>query len=499
MQHFIFKVGKEAYPLPRTSSFGHWLRQRVLLDKLQSPFGYLLMCVLSLGFAFWIGTSTLTEGWTILLNVILIPCLLGAMLNQRFGLMMMLLVSFSSELFHRYVPDVPITIYLDAFVWIMLFGILVRQTRERNWSFLWNPISAVLLCWLGYVLLQIWNPISPSLSGWAEAARYAGTMLLVFYVGLYAWKDRKHLSQYFYLWMGLVGLAAVYALFQAWGGLPEAERDWLMETRERFQAFYTLDSLRVFSIFRDPSSLGITLSVSAVLGLFWVGLHPLKRPAQIVLGLAVVLMLIAMVYTRTRTAYVILLAGISFFALLRPERKILIGVGSTLLLAAVLAFIPTENNTLKSYQSAFSARSSFSYQTQMENLQYVQPYIRQHTMGAGMGITGDIGLRHTPYTLFSEFPAASGFVRVALEMGWLGLGLFLALLASVLWVGVRRYFRSTSAENRLLYQLFLTAIVMMVLANYLEPVLLQVPTNLLFLFSMAGMMKLAAFEEENKG
>ncbi len=495
MQYFIFKVGEEGYKHPHAKTLKQWVLNLVILDKLQSPLGFLMMCLVSLAFSFWIATSTLTGAWLILLNVILVPCLLGAMLNQRFGLTLLLLIAFGSELFYRYAPEVPIDAYRDAMVWVMLFGILVRQTLERNWQFLRNPVSAVLLVWLGYNLLQAANPIAPNLGAWAEAVRYSGVMLLLYFVGLYTWHERKHLYQFLYLWIVLVTLAAIYGLYQAWAGLPAIEREWLMGSQERFQTFYTLNSLRVFSIFSNPSTFGISLATTSLLSLAIVLGADLRPGPRILLGISIGIMVLTMVYTSTRTAYVVLLAGLCFLALLRPERKFLAATGIILLIALLLALVPAEHAFLQNFQSAFHPEESFSYQTQMENLTYVQPYIQKHAMGAGMGTTGAIGQLHAPYTMLAEFPAASGFVRIALEMGWVGLGLFLGLIGSVLWIGVRRYFRESITASRPLYQAFLTLLLMLVLANYLEPVLLRFPTNMLFILGMAGLLKLRELGE----
>jgi putative inorganic carbon (HCO3(-)) transporter len=496
MQHFIFKLGEEGYKHPRSKTLRQWVKNQVVLDKLDTPLGYMVLSLVSMALAFWVATSSLPVAWLILLNVVLLPCLLGAMLNQRFGITLLLLGAFFIELFQRYTPEVPLSIYMDALVLVMLFGILVRQTRERNWRFLVNPISGVLLLWLGYNLLQLWNPILPSARGWLEVFRLTGVFLLLFYVGLYAWTTRQQILQFLYLWITLVSLAAIYGLYQAWMGLPEFDQSWLMDNRDRFQEFYTLHGLRVFSVFRDPSAFGITLAYTALMSLILLLRKTTPGKLRIVLGLATGLMLLAMFYTNTRSAYLILTAGFFFFALLSMERHILIAAAALLVLVLALMFIPTDHNRLRNIQGAFWPTRSYSYQAQMENLEYVQPYIRRHALGAGMGTTGSIGQRYAPFQMYSQYPAESGYIRTALEMGWVGLALLLFLLGSILWVGVRRYFRTRDQASRSLYQALLTLLLVLVLANYPDQVIMQFPTNVLFVGGMVAIVKLKGFSAQ---
>ena len=79
-----------------------------------------------------------------------------------------------------------------------------------------------------------------------------------------------------------------------------------------------------------------------------------SKPKKVLLGIAIVIMLTAMVYSGTRTAYIMIPAGIFFFALLSGKKWVLIGTGSGLVLGIVFFFIPIENTHIQRLKSAFN-------------------------------------------------------------------------------------------------------------------------------------------------
>ncbi|MCP6423416.1 hypothetical protein NL463_29335, partial [Klebsiella pneumoniae] len=62
------------------------------------------------------------------------------------------------------------------------------------------------------------------------------------------------------------------------------------------------------------------------------------------------------------------------------------------------------------------------------NQKRIQPYILSHPIGGGLGATGVWGVRFAPYSFLANFPPDSGYVRVAVELGWIGLGIFCTLM-----------------------------------------------------------------------
>jgi len=61
-------------------------------------------------------------------------------------------------------------------------------------------------------------------------------------------------------------------------------------------------------------------------------------------------------------------------------------------------------------------------------------------MGGGLGATGAWGQRFAPNSYLASFPPDSGYVRVAVELGWIGLFIFCLLMFTILKTGINNYY-----------------------------------------------------------
>jgi O-antigen ligase len=96
----------------------------------------------------------------------------------------------------------------------------------------------------------------------------------------------------------------------------------------------------------------------------------------------------------------------------------------------------------------------------------------------------------------AKFAPDSGYVRVAVELGWVGLIVYCSFFATILIVGIRNYYRM---RNHLLksYLAALVAVVFsLVIANYPQEALIQAPTILIFYIVMALIVKLKILDEK---
>ncbi|MEM6347161.1 MAG: O-antigen ligase family protein [Bacteroidota bacterium] len=485
MQHFLFKVGRRKYSSPRAYTLRKWIKNQLVLDKLETPTGYLVLGIIALVLSYAIVSAEARIAWLILLNVILLPAMLGAMLSARFGIYVLSVGAFAVASFERFVPTLPLDSYLDATILIMLFGILVRQSRERDWTFLRNGLSAVLTIYLAYQGLQLFNPLAPNGMAWVQAFRESGLILLLFFAALFAWQKFEDLRFFTFFWISLVTLCCLYGFVQAVGDLPSYELNWLLENKDRFLDFYTWGGPRVFSIFFDPTTFGILLASTILLSGGVLADSSLKSWHKGLIVLAMLIMFVAMVLSRTRTAFVILPAGFIFFALLSMDKRLMAAAGIMTLLLAAFVIAPIQNPSIRNFQKAFHPEESLNYQIQMENLSYLQSHIQKHAMGSGLGTTGEIGERYAPHSRFSAFLTRSGYIQTAVEMGWVGLALFLLMIGTALWIGVRTYFRLPAGNAKIYNRSFLTVILVLLLAHYPHQILTQWPTNILFVLSMA--------------
>ena len=158
-------------------------------------------------------------------------------------------------------------------------------------------------------------------------------------------------------------------------------------------------------------------------------------------------------------------------------------VGAVLFVA--LIFIPTSNNTLYRFQSAFKPSNDASFNLRKNNQKRIQPYILSHPMGGGLGATGVWGLKFAPYSYLAHFPPDSGYVRVAVENGWIGLFLLCLLMFTVLKTGINNYYLIKDPELKSYCLGFILVIFAFHIGNYPQEALVQYPSNVNFYLTIA--------------
>jgi putative inorganic carbon (hco3(-)) transporter len=466
---------------------------QLLDNKLQSPLGYFLLSFLAILIAGIISFEGFKVGIVLLAAIIAIPCVVGAMLNLQFGVALVLVFAFFLQGIKR-VADVPLGVALDALIGIMLFGLIVKQVKERDWSFANNEISRAVLVWIGYNLISVANPWAASQLAWVYSVRAMAGLMVLYFIIIYALKDLKYVTLLMKIWIGLATFAAIYAYIQEHTGLRDFEIEWLVADERRHHLLVQWGRTRKWSYLADPTVFGIMMAYTSVF-CFVLIFGPFQKWVKIALGISCFLMLTAMVYSGTRTAYAIWPVGFLFFTLITFQRNILIVAGIIFFFGSILVMIPTSNPDLYRIQSAFKPNDIDSYQVRQENQAFIQPFIQSHPMGGGLGSTGEMGERFSPWHILAGFPPDSGFVRIAVELGWVGLLLYCWLLFTIFKVGIRKYFRTKDPRIKIYYVALLSHLFSMVVANYPQETIAQLPTSLVFYLTIAFLVKLKDFDQ----
>jgi putative inorganic carbon (HCO3(-)) transporter len=151
----------------------------------------------------------------------------------------------------------------------------------------------------------------------------------------------------------------------------------------------------------------------------------------------------------------------------------------------VLVLMPTSDPTLFRFQSAFKPSDDASFNTRAINQKRIQPFIQSHPFGGGLGATGVWGVRFAPNSYLAKFPPDSGYVRVAVELGWVGLFIFCCLMFTVLKVGIDNYFQIRNPELKTYCLCMLLIVFAYNLGNYPQEALVQFPANIYFSLTIA--------------
>ncbi|MEM7368866.1 MAG: O-antigen ligase family protein [Bacteroidota bacterium] len=500
MSSFLFQLEKSPSPLRRKpwQIFRAWVKDEFVLQKLHSPIGYLIFLVMAYAVSWLIGHHGWIAASRLIVAVVLIPCLIGAVFHTRFGLGILLIFSFIHPLFDRMRVDLPMGYFIDMAIWLLLFGILVKRSQAIHRIYYFEPIAFMILLWITFCFLELLNPWGPSAEAWAYAVRDIAEYTLLFFAALYGFRKLEHIQWMAGIWIVMATLGAIYGLVQEWAAFTEFEWNWLLEDYDHFESVYTADRLRKFSFFSGPASFGILMGITSLFCLILIIEAKLSLAIRIILGCCAILMLLGMLYSGTRTAFLILPAGFGFLMLLHLSKRLwisglLMGVVASLLLWV----LPIENASIERMKSAFRPQEAASFQVRMENQDYVQPYIMDHPIGGGVGSTGNWGEQFAPHTLLSMFPPDSGYVRIAVEMGSVGLAIYLLMMFAALAVGVRAFFRMKDPNLRAWLLAFLGVIFALVLANYPQQALTQLPIGFLFFYSLASVVRLKRLSAEH--
>jgi cell division protein FtsW (lipid II flippase) len=208
-------------------------------------------------------------------------------------------------------------------------------------------------------------------------------------------------------------------------------------------------------------------------------LGPNSVRRRILLGIATVLMFLGMAYSGTRTAYAILPVGIILFIVMTINNyKTLIFALLSFLTFAFLIFGPIQNPILNRFRSAFDEDDP-SLQVRENNRDYIQPYIWSHPMGGGLLTTGDTGLKYYPEHELSGFATDSGFLKTALETGWIGLIIQIALYFAALSYGLSGFYRCRDPQLRSLYAAYLCGFFAVTIANFAQVASSKYPMGIL--------------------
>ncbi len=498
MRPFLFKLNEEEQLLHREyPSLTYWLREEFVRRKLESPFGYLLLCSLAMVFAWQIGTYGWVSGAIWLVALQFIPLLLAAMFNLRFGLYLSIFSAFILMGLKKITGNLPLGIFLDASILFMIFGLYLRQIRRRDWRATFHIFTVGIVAWLSFNFIQLFNPNSPSQVAWLYEVRDTALRMMFFFVPLYALTRLDQLERVAKFWILLTSLGALYAIIQEIFGLMPFEEIWIIQQVEEFERLMLDGKVRNFSFFSTPGIMGMLMAGTSVFCLPLFFLPGLRRWEKGVLAVCVALMWMAMFLSGTRTAFVVLPLGFLFLLTLSFDKKLIPFGIAIFAFGVILFFVPLDNPNLQRYRSTFRPSAANSLQERLQNQEYIKPYIQAHPMGGGLGITGKRGQQFSPFKLISEFRPKGGYVQVAIEMGWIGLLLYLGLLFMVMYVGVRNYFKMRNLRLRTWILAFLGGLFVLIIGNYSQNPLMNLPSSLFFYLGMAAIVLLRRFDNKN--
>ncbi|MBU1372312.1 MAG: O-antigen ligase family protein [Bacteroidetes bacterium] len=402
----------------------------------------------------------------------------------RFGVMALLVLSYFIMFFiNTGLIEFPLGLLMDGMLALLAVGFFIQQKYYKNFKIFNNPVSYLILIWISYNLIQVFNPNAASQLAWIYTIRSVAFVMISYYIFTYYIISVKFIRSIIILWLCLGVFAALYAMKQEYFGFFPFE-EW-NHFDPLIQSLLFIDGhWRKNSIFSDPVAFSFNMAICSILCIALIT-GPYKMRSKILLGCLATLFAFVMTYSGTRAAYVLIPAALLLFVIMKLDRYILgLAVVGTLGLL-ILINIPTTNVTLYRFQSTFKPNSDPSYNVRKANQQKIQPFIQSHPIGGGLGGSGVWGVRFAPGSILAKFPPDSGYIRVAMELGWVGLFIICSIMFAGLYFGIKHYFSIRDPELKT-YCFAMTLIIFAItIANFPQEAIVQYPLSIFFYLFLA--------------
>ncbi|MET0635104.1 MAG: O-antigen ligase family protein [Chitinophagaceae bacterium] len=450
-----------------------------------------MMVIISTWFITGLGAE---KGIVVAMGLVGLAITVYTIINYEFGFYVAVVLGHIIFFADRLMPDVlPTALLVDLQINATFIGLLVHKV-VRHESFLKNANHTITFAYLFYtffLILQVFNPEMQSVEGWFFVLRKFLQFLMIYLIALNMFTDLKKIRYFLVFWGVCAFLSGLYGCYQQWFGFMGFEMDWIWAVPGR-SGLYALDNgdFRKFGTLSGPAAYGILCGASALLTAV-LGTREKKWGNKIAWFIAATFSLLGMAYAGTRTAYLIFTAGIVLYVLMTITNRSTLIIASLFFMGfVVVMWGPIYGNvTINRIRTAFDTNDA-SLNVRDVNRALIQPYIHAHPLGGGLASSGVQGLNYNPEHLLAGFPPDSGFVKTAIESGWIGFFLQCLLYCIILLSGVRVFYRAQTRIVRVYCLAALVTIFGFVISQYGQVSIGQIPDCFLFYSLLAIIVRL---------
>ncbi|MBK8553429.1 MAG: hypothetical protein IPL53_21135 [Ignavibacteria bacterium] len=136
-----------------------------------------------------------------------------------------------------------------------------------------------------------------------------------------------------------------------------------------------------------------------------------------------------------------------------------------------------------------------SFKVRIQNKVFIRPYILSHPIGGGMRTSGAGGLQYNPGHRLAGFPPDSGYMKFALEAGWIGLAVLCILYFIILRNGIKAYFASNRKELKMLFAASTAFFFSLYVAQYAQDAIGQITDIVVYYPLIALTLRAKTFNE----
>jgi hypothetical protein len=461
----------------------------VLLWALMVP---LLAYVASTGIKAGVGLSVAIVGGAI--------CLV-CMSNYKLGFYIYITITFILPMLERMSgSEQSVGVAMDVLLLSTLLGCIVKRGDEtiKKVKFFKDPLLVCLFLYLAVLVMELFNPEAHSLLGWYVFMRVAMRCYILLYVGLNVFNSLEDVRRFMKYWLILGTAAAFYCCIQQWHGLLPYEQAFINKYQDKFGTTMIATGIRLFSFMSDAAVFGIIMACNIIIMLILLTANRkiISIPKKVVIVIAIILHVLALGYSGTRTGYVMLPLGlmIFFMANLQKRNTILVAMTFGFFALAILYGPFYGNPTIVRVRTAFIGKQDESVNVRDRNRHRIQPYIHTHPFGGGVNTTGGNGVTYHPGHALADFQTDNGFLRAVLETGWLGMLLVAGHFFFLIQTAVSNFFRVTGELDKLLMIGIAAASFAAAVSEYAQDTATLVETSIMLYTFMAIVIKIKYLE-----
>ena len=382
----------------------------------------------------------------LMLAFIALPPVLAVVWKTQIGIYLLITASFFLSVGLRLIPNLPIGMSIDFLILLMLVGKAFRLQYHREWSRLKSPLTVIILLWVGYNLAQIANPWAASRAAFFYVIRPAVGYLMLYFLIWDTVKGTKEINGIFNYVLFLGWIAAMWGIYQFFFGYFGWEMSHVIRT-DTVHLVFNHGRWRSFGPIGSPAQYGIIMaSLACMTGNAF--FYKKEVLAKLIMAGLFFCFLMAMIYSGTRASFIILPIFYFVKVVISRNKKLYLTLILGIIGLVILAKVPTNNYQIQRIQSVFKANEDKSYQIRAANRKMITPWILKHPIGGGLGSTGVWGQRFSPGTFLASFPPDSGIIRVAVELGWIGLIIFLLIYLQAFFKGTQGLWAMQTREHK---------------------------------------------------
>jgi len=478
-------------------SRGNWLKEAFFTKRMNSTPGFVVMALVGIGLA-WIGT--VNDKLPLIIAVVpavllfVLVCLQYPEVSYYAYVYSIIIFTLPARVFSI---NIPLGLVIEPTGYLAVISIMAAQYRKRqNSADFWKtPISLMILLLFCFYLLECFNPEINSREGWFKFFRKEIIYLCFYYISFLMLDSLEKIRRFVKLWIILAVVVAVWAIKQQWFGFTAFEDRWIHSDPNITNLLYQGGMFRKFSLLPDPAAFGVMAASGSLFTLVLAIRTPIKKRKKLLYFISI-LQMVASSYSGTRTCNVMLIGGLlSYIVFTLNEKRTIIVLISSIAIAVFLLFGPLQNTpVIYRIKTTFDGSKEPSNMVRDVNRKNIQPYIWQHPIGGGLNTCGEEGLMYYPGHRLAGYPPDSGYMKIMLEQGWIGLALNILLYFFILYRGVIGFYDSRRAEIKTYYIAFTVCFFSLVVGQYSQLAISQYPTYLFYLATLVIFYKLKEYD-----